>query len=211
MFNWIALQIGLHWSDVNAAYRYVVGLIQTVINWVTGIWNNLTAGLVQLYRDVLALYQALKDYVVTNYNILKSFAVIGLTEVRNWATRAFDDVWSYLQYLYNLTGTIVTNVLAQVRRWINDVEVWAINNIWVPIMNYVNGILDQLNAVRATLYGFISHPETIVAMLGGYLWGSWLTLLKKYATPIARWLMHTMMGMAHELADVLETIIAAML
>lgn len=209
-------------------------------NWVHSLWDTAFSGLKQLFQWVINEFGLLYDYVngwitwLENavagaisyaYHLalsIEQWAMSIFNNVVGWATHIFQDItkwvsglwdqlyqlivqgWNFAHWVYNYLYNLVTG-------WINDVYKWVIRNIWDPLYNWATGLFKYLTQYINYLLQFIQHPELLAELIGGYLLKTWLSLARRFAVPLARWWMRTMMSMVGEFFDIIETIISQVL
>ena len=211
MLNWLASVVNLITGAIDDIKKWIVRIIQTIYSYFNGlidalgrelvnVWNELYAFITQVEHWAIVTFSTLSNAITTGFHDIISWASAAITDVKNWALDAY-------HYILNLIDDIYHRLLAL---W-DAIVKWVMQNIWNPLYNLVSGAIHWIENEGAYIWNLITHPDLIVKLLGHYLWISWLDLIKFYGKPIGRWLMHSMLGLAGELADVVETFIASWL
>lgn len=193
LFQWVINEFGLLYDYVNAlilwietavtaAMTYAANLATSIEHWVDSIWNNLVAWIKQISADIIA-----------------------------WTARQINSLWADIRAAWDFAHWVYSYITGLIDRVIADVYRWVIQNVWNPLYNWVTGIYRNLLQYINYILQFIEHPELLAQLIGAYLLKTWLTLAKRFAVPLARWWMRTMMSLVGEFFDIIETIISQVL
>jgi hypothetical protein len=102
-------------------------------------------------------------------------------------------------------------VIGKIEAGIHDVIQWVINNIWHPLYNFIQSAINWIEKYGLFVYDVITHPEKLLAILGHYLLLAWLDILRRWATPIVRFIVHQLRRFEPDLISILEDVIHKML
>lgn len=193
LFQWVINEFGLLYdyvnalilwveTAINAAMTYALNLATSIERWVNSIWNNLVGWVKQLGADIV-----------------------------RWTSGLINQLWSYVQEALNFAHWVYSYLTGLIARAINDMYQWVLRNIWDPLYNWVTGIYKYLTQYINYILQFIEHPELLAQLIGTYLLKTWLSLAKRFAVPLARWWMRTMMSLTGEFFDIIESIISQVL
>jgi phage-related protein len=192
VWNWIL-------KTISAVYSFIDREFQVVERYATDVYN---------YLD--GLFHTAWNFIVQVYNYAKSIVDVVIHDVVSWVTRIWNDVFSFAKGVYEQLVQWADYFKHLIASVIDDIRTWVVNNIWNPLFNSIKEALGWITHEGAMMYDLLTHPDKLVALLGGYLWSAFLGLIKAGARPIGRFLVHIMMGMAGEVADVLEAIISSL-
>jgi phage-related protein len=211
MLDFLAQVANLITGDIKAVKNWILSIIQAVYSFIDreisaigtevhDVWSQLYGFITTVEHYVISVY----NYVVNGLNIvyhdITSWVSGELAALGNWITGVVHDILAGLDYVKN----------AIVKAY-DDIEHWVMQHIWDPLWAAITQAWNWITHEGAFIYGLVTHPERLAALLGHYLWSSYLGLIKRYAKPIAHWLLHTMLSLAGDVADVLETIITALI
>ncbi|MGH9436815.1 MAG: hypothetical protein ACRD22_02730 [Terriglobia bacterium] len=197
-------------GDIHAVTAWVLRIIQAVYSYVDNLFRIAERYALDVWRALDAFARSVDRYVADVYRTLKGAILIVYHDIIRWATSAFNELRNAFDYLDRTLAKTIDFFTKWITRIYHDITSWVVRDIWDPLYRSVSGALNWIANEGAYIYDLITHPEKLVKLLGSYLWSAWLDLLRGYARPVARWLMHAMMGLAHELTDLIERILAAM-
>lgn len=169
-------------SDINAVYKWISHLVGSVENWTISLYNSLSGWVNRIYGDFQRWVSGLWSDLISDLN-----------GVIRWAT----------QQLNNLVGW----ALAQLNRLVQ----WVIQNIWNPLYNAISGAINWIGREGYWAYYMVTHPDQLAAFIAKWVFASWVGLGRRYSSAMGRWLMHTMLAAAHDVAGILEDILASII
>lgn len=211
MWEWLSGLIGVTWSDVNSAYQYIIQIIQTVYNYIAaeiGMVYQTISGIASWVSNVLSsLYQSIYNGILGLAN--------GLLQLRSWITSWVTGLWNDLKnfgnYLWQQITSLTDWVKNEITRIYNDVTSWVMRDIFDPLNNFISNIYSTIARIAGDLYGFIQHPDRILAFLGAYLLKFWLSMLLKFGRPIGSFILRNAEQDAGVFVQILENILSAIL
>lgn len=198
-------------SDITAVYHWVLKTIAAVYSYFDRLINAVEKWTIDLVDNVENFAKQILSFAESVYNFARAIVTVTIRDLINWAAEAIDTLTKYAEDVYNFVVQWIARIIAYIQHTVSDVISWIMKNIWDPLWRDITGAINWITHEGAFIYDLITHPDKLVALLAHYLWVSYLDLIKKFAAPIAKWLLHSMESMAGEFADVLEKIIAAML
>lgn len=211
-----------------------------MLGWLKGIWGWASSGLDDLWHKFLGVLTAVYSYVDAWFNQLiadinsvwqwlSSFVseierwVISVsTAIEHWAIGVFNDITAWVGRLYAGLLNWINGILVWVSQWIDRIyrdvtgwiaqlESWIIQDIWNPLYNFISGAVRWIEIEGAWVFYLLTHPDQLALLLGRYILSSWIGLGHRYAKPVARWMVHTMLSAASEVGGILEDFIAGIL
>lgn len=198
-------------NDIKSVWNWILKTISAVYSFIDREFQVVERYATDIYNFLDGLFHTAWNFIVQVYNYAKSIVDVVIRDLISWVTRIWNDVFSFAKGVYEQLVQWVDFLKHLIASLIDDVRKWIINDIWNPLFAAIKTALDWITHEGAMMFDLLTHPNKLVALLGHYLWVAWLDLIKVAAKPIARWLLHTMMGMAGEVADVIETIIASLI
>lgn len=196
---------------INDVKNWILRLIQAVYSFIDGEIDALGREILDVYNEAIALGRSVEQYAVSIYTVLSSVITTGLHDVISWASNALNTLSSIVNAAIHDIEAGLDDVRNRILQAYHDIESWVMQNIWDPLWNFITTAIHWIENEGAFVYDLLTHPDKLVKLIASYIWQEWLTLLKTYAAPIGRWLLHSMIGLAGDLIDVFETIIAALL
>ena len=198
-------------GDIDAIRNWFLKTVEAVYSWfdreLTLLWN----AIVSAARSADNLFNEAWHYILTVYNYARAIVDVVIHDLIVWIDRIVNAVGKYASDVYGELVKWVDWLRHAISVAIDDVRSWIINDIWNPLYRDITGAINWILHEGAFLLDLLTHPEKLAKLLGHWLWVSWIGLIKSYGRPIARWLMHTMLTLPRELADLIETVIAALL
>jgi phage-related protein len=211
MFDLIARISSIITGDINAVKNWIIKLIQSVYSFISRELDLLGHDISNVWNDLYGFILTVEHFALNTYNTLYGYVVNGLKSVISWAGNEINKLASWVHTAYETVVGWIDDVRKEIDALSSALVKWVLQHIWDPLYNFVAQALHWIEHEGAYIYDLITHPDKLVTLLGHYLWISWLGLTKAHAKPIAHWFLHTMLSIAGEFADVLETIIAAMM
>ena len=178
-----------------------------VMSWVKALESEFMAGL----RNAENFATSVETYAISVYRYAKSIYDYVTVAFKGWILALYADLKKYADDAYSyLIGWIgwLKNSLTKLG---NDILSWIMTNIWNPLYADIRQAWNWITKYGPLIVALVTDPGKLASYLGKYLWSSWIGLITQYSKPIARWLLHSMLGMTHEIATVVEDIIAGML
>lgn len=198
-------------NDVKAVWNWILKTISAVYSFIDREFQVVERYATDVYHYLDGLFHTAWNFIVQVYNYAKSIVDVVIRDVVSWVTRIYNDVYGFAKGVYEQLVQWVDYLKHLIASAIDDVRAWIINDIWNPLFNSIKSALSWILHEGAMMYDLLTHPDRLAALLGSYLWRAGLGLIKAGAKPIARFFVHVMMGMAGEIADVLEAIISALI
>jgi len=157
------------------------------------------------------LATAIEKWANSVFNNIIGWAQRTFADMTRWVSKLWDQLWQYVKEALDFAHWVYTYLQNLFTGWIHDLYKWVLNNVWDPLYNWVTGIYKSLTQWINYILQFIEHPELLAQLIGAYLLKTWLALARRFAVPLARWWMRTMMSLAGEFADLIEAIISQVL
>jgi phage-related protein len=198
-------------GDLDAIKNWFLKTLQAIYSWIDRQLSLLWSGVVDAARAADNLFNEAWHYIATVYDYARAIVDVIIHNLIVWIDRIVNAVEQYAEDVYGQLVKWVDWLVHAISVAIDDVRSWIINDIWNPLYRDITSALNWILHWGAYILDLITHPEKLVKLLGHWLWISWIDLVKSYGRPIARWLMHTMLTLPRELADLIETVIASLL
>lgn len=211
MLNWLNNLWRQITGDINNVVHWITSAIAAVYSYIVHLFDILAGDIADVARELDSWAKTVWDFIVQVYNYARAIVDVALKDLENWVLSLWNDVLSYAKSVWAQVVKWVDYLLSYIDKVWNDITSWVLKTIWNPLKNLIDGILHWITHEGALVYYYITHPDKLAALLGRYLWDSYLALLKRYGGVMAKWLMHQMLNVAGPFADVLETIMSALL
>lgn len=211
MFGWLNSIWGWAFSGLDDLWHKAVAVFQAIYSYVDGWINQIVRDINSVYQWTWGLIQAVERMAQSVYTIVVQWAEKQLANLAAWISRLWSSLYSFVQNIIVWASRLIDQIYNDVRSWISGIVSWVLQNIWNPLYNLISGALRWISHEGAWVLYLLTHPDQLALLLGRYILGAWLSLGRKYAGPMGRWLIHTMLSMSGEVAGVLEDIIANIL
>lgn len=210
-WNWVKAGWDFSFGSIKQLYQWILGIIGQVYDYINGWVQWLETAINQAFAYAYNLAVSIEQWGNSMFNNIVGWVNSIGANIMRWASGLINQVvqlareaWDFGHWVYSYLYNLVSG-------WINDVYRWVLQNIWQPLYNLATGIYRDLTAWVNYILQFIQHPELLANLIGTYLLKEWLSLVKRFAVPLARWWMRTMMSLAGEFYDIIETIISQVL
>lgn len=211
MIGWVSGLLGWAIGGLDDLWKKAVAVFTAIVNWTTGLIN-------QAYDDINAVSQ----WAWNNIQIVEKWAASMYTAITSWATSIFqsivawtsnliDDIYKTITAIETWVGSWIDKIYSDVTGWIGQLEKWVISNIWDPLYNTLAGIYRWVTTYGYWMFYLLSHPDALATLLGQYLLAAWMGLSRKFAGPLGRWMLHSLLSMSNDIAGALEDFIAGIL
>lgn len=210
----------LHWlsdighfitGSISVVKDWLIRIIQSVYSFLDATLRHLESELVTSWNELNGFIGAVERFARSAYDALTIYVRVMWKETLSWVTSALDDIRTYLDRTVSWITHEITRLSAETLALIDDLKTWIVKNIIDPLISDVSAILNWLETYGSLVTTFLTHPDILAAWLARYLWRSYFELIRKYSVPIGRWIIHSMIGVAGDVADVLETIMTSLL
>lgn len=209
-------------SLISDIYKFITGSITDVKNWILriiqAVYSFITRQIDALAREVVGVWNELYGFILTvqryaidAYDAFLLWIQVTWRSTLQWFSNAYNTLNRYIDDAILWLDKRLAEIVTALRSYIDNTIRWIQKNILDPLIGSVGNIIAWLQRYGMFMYYLLTHPDALASLIGRYLWSAWLDLLKRNAQPIASWLLHAMLGVAGTFADVLETIITAML
>lgn len=210
----------LHWlsdighfitGSISVVKDWLIRIIQSVYSFLDATLRHLESELVTSWNELNGFIGAVERFARSAYDALTIYVRVMWKETLSWVTSALDDIRTYLDRTVSWITHEITRLSAETLALIDDLKTWIVKNIIDPLISDVSAILNWLETYGSLVTTFLTHPDILAAWLARYLWRSYFELIRKHSVPIGRWIIHSMIGVAGDVADVLETIMTSLL
>lgn len=198
-------------GEISSIVRWILSLIAAVYSYISRWVDILTSDFITVWHELESLFSAAWSFIVSVYNFARHIVDVIIHDLIVWVVRIWNDVFSFARHVYELLVSWVDFLRNLIVRVWHDIVSWVIRDIWDPLYNFVKGIIHWIDHEGALVYYYITHPDKLTALLGHWLWISWLALLKRYGKVIGRWLLVSTRGLIHDFLVVLEDIISGII
>jgi hypothetical protein len=197
--------------------KSIQAFITTIPRAISAIYSWTITGLDDLANDITKL----EDYIYTQISVDLNYAYSLYILVTNWAVNELDQVYAWagaqiqsaLDWASKQFGVVI-GYIDGLEQWAQDqitgLIQWVITNIWDPIWNSINSILNWINTYGAFMLNLLTHPDQLAAFLGKWILSAWVGLGKQYALPFFRWFLANAISLAPDIAGVLEDIVSSL-
>jgi len=189
----------------------VLSIISAVYSFVDGLFNQLYRELISVWNELYGFILSAWNFIRQVYDILQNAILAVWRDIVSWVTGLWHDITTFANWIWQQVVHWVDYLINWVTRIWHDIETWVIQNIWNPLYSSLLLAWKWITQYGALVYYYISHPDKLVALLGHWLWLSWVDLLKRYGQTIGRWLAHVMFGMVSDFLTILEDFISGIL
>lgn len=207
---------------ISKIIHYITGVVSSVEKWVLrgidAVYHFVTRLFHELRRAVNGVWKSLVDFGKAVDKFLNRLVTFALWIVRkyvpsviHWALRNFDALLRDIRGVIDWAGKWITRIYNDLVSAVRDLTSWIIAHIWTPLFDAITTAWHWITHEGYYVWNLVTHPELLMKVIGAYLWSNFLGLLKHYSVPITRWLIHGMLSLSNDVADVLESIIANML
>lgn len=211
MLSWLSSLWKTITGDIASVTHWVLKTIQAVYSFIDREFGVVERYATDIWHSTENLFNEVWKYILQVYNYAKAIVDVVIHNLISWVTGIWNDVFSFAKGVYEQLVQWVDFLKHAIAVAIDDVRTWIINSIWNPLFKAITEALNWIAHEGAFVYDLLTHPDKLFALLAAYIWGAWIGLFKKYGRTIARWLMHEMMSLTGDLADILEAIISGML
>lgn len=198
-------------GDVRAVERWVLHGLDAAYSYVDRVFRQVWSALSADWKALVKLADSVGKFAIQVYRYAKWIVAVYIRNVIRWAQRLYDTLRKYAIGVYRFAVKWVDYVIKLVARTVGDITGWVIRDIWKPLHDFIAQAWHWVTHEGAYVYGLITHPDRLAGLLAHWIWISWISVTSKYARPIARWLLHQMPGMAHDVIDVFERILEALI
>jgi len=211
VINWILGLFNSITGTINNVIKWVLGLVSAVYSFIDNVFN-------QLYHELIDVWNELYGYIIQAWNFIRE--IYGIlanaiskvwSDIVSWVTGLWHDLTTFINWVWSQVVHWVDYIISFVERLWHDLETWVINNIWNPLFAAISDAWKWITHEGYLVYYYLTHPDKLVALLGHWLWLSWVDLLKRYGQTIGRWLAHVMFGMVSDFLTILEDFISGIL
>lgn len=203
------------WNDfvhtITAVEKWVLKFIHAIYSWVDKLFHELRRAVTDVWHALVAFSHSIEKYAVTVYHFARSIVTKYIPDVIHWALREMDKILHYAEYIARWAEKWIVRLFNDIVSAVNNLTRWIIKHIWNPLFDAFADAWHWITHEGYYVWHLLTHPELLMKVIGSYLWMSYLAIIRRYARPIARWLIHGMLHLPNEFADVLETIISNML
>lgn len=211
MFGWLNSILGWASSGLDDLWRKVVSVFQVIYSYVDGWIVQIVKDINSVYQWVWGLIQAVEKFAQSIYTVVVSWAVVQFNKIMAWVGNLWNQLYGYAQGIVTWAARLINNVIGYFTGWITSLENWVLRDIWDPLWNFISGAIRWIQTEGAWVFYLLTHPDQLALILGRYILAAWMNLGRRYAGPLGRWMIHTMLSMSGEVAGILEDFIAGIL
>jgi hypothetical protein len=211
MFGWLNSILGWASSGLDDLWKKVISVFQVIYSYVDGWINQLIKDINSVYQWTWSLIQSVERLAQSIYTIVVNWVINNLVSLEAWVGRLWNSLYSYAQGIAAWTSGWISRIYSDVTGWISGLENWVLRDIWDPLYNFISGALRWIAREGAWVFYLLTHPDQLALLLGRYILGAWMNLGRRYAGPMGRWMIHTLMSLSGDLAGILEDFIAGIL
>lgn len=209
-----------------------------MLNWLSGLWNNVTGASAGLWRSFLSVIQSVYGFidgeVSTIYRdiqvtedaigrlasevdgfISATFGTFArwtegeISSVSAYVSRGLSDAENYATDIYHWAASGLDSLRGWAEAAVSDTRSWVVSDIWNPLDIRLSAATAWIGREGAYAYDLLTHPDRLSAFLVTYLLSSWLTLLRTYAKQVVVLLLSQWKAFIPELLAIAEDIISS--
>lgn len=211
MFGWLNSLFGWATSGLDDLWHKVISVFQVIYSYIDGWINQIIGDINSVYQWVWGLIQAVERFAQSIYTAVTSWAIKTFNGIIAWVGNLWNQLYSYAKGILAWASQWVARIYSDFTGWIRQLENWVIQDIWSPLYNFISGALRWIQTEGAWAFYLVTHPDQLALILGRYILAAWMNLGRRYAGPLGRWMIHTMLSMSGEVAGILEDFIAGIL
>lgn len=200
--NWIV-------GGVKDVWNKAVGLIMSVVTWAQTLFSQLWSDLDDFYNALSTYISAVETWAGSLYDAVRATLISDITNTINWASREITALGRDISAVETWTSGLISGLRGLISSLINGAINWVIKNVYDPLAHDITSALNWIAKSGAYAYYLLTHPDALAQLLAKYLWESWLSLFKKYAPHIGKWLLHSMVTLASPAGTIIEDIISS--
>lgn len=198
-------------STISAIERWILKAIHAVYSFITRLFDDLRRAVNDVWTALVNFGRSVDKFLARVVTFANWIVTKLVPSVLHWALRNFDALIRDLRGVVDWIGKWLTRLYNDIVSAVRNITKWVITHIWNPLFNAIMVAWHWITHEGYYVWNLLTHPELLMKIIGSYLWTNFLGLIKHYSVQIARWLIHSMLSLANEFADVLESIIANML
>lgn len=210
-WNWVKAGWDFSFGSIKQLYQWVLTTVGQIYDYVNGWIQWLEDAVNKAFAYAYNLAVSVEQWGASMFNNIVGWVDKIGADIKRWVSGLWDQLWQYVKEAWDFAHWSFNYLYNLVSGWINDVYKWVLRNIWDPLYNYITGVYKTLTKAINDVMQYIQHPELLANLLGAYLIRSAMSLAKRFAVPLAKWWMRTMMSLAGDFMDIIESIISQVL
>lgn len=211
MLNWLSDIYKFITQTFDSIVRWVLSIIAAVYSFIDQEFHALERALTDVWNELYGFVLQAWHFIQQVYSILANAITVVWRDITSWVVGLWHDITNFINWVWQQVVHWVDYIINFVERLWHDLETWVIDNIWRPLERAITDAWNWITHEGYLVYYYLTHPDKLVALLGHWLWLSWVDLLKKYGKTIGRWLAHVMMSMVSDFVTILEDFISGIL
>lgn len=212
MFDWIAGFVARWAGSVPSAVRDLVhwavhalaGVVYTVFGNVGGAWHL-------MFTVLHWLFTSGSDFVKWVVTHLTYLVKVWLPRIEATALALWRDALAFATRLWHDAITRIEQLTQLARRWVDDAISWVVTHIWDPLTADIRQLRADLLAWGYFAYQLLTHPDRLAAIVGDALISWAESQFWRIAGPLGSFVLRLLLANARRFAQLLETIVTAVL
>jgi predicted PurR-regulated permease PerM len=211
MLGW--LKSALNWGigSIKDLWNKVLNVINAVYGYVDGWLNALLSDINDLYQWASRLVTSVENWTISLYNSLNGWISKIYGDMQKWISSLWDQLYGDIVGIGRWATQQLDNVIGWILAQLDKLESWVIQNIWNPLWSAISGTVNWIAKYGYWAYYMVTHPDQLAAFIAKWILASWINLGKRYAGAFGRWMVHTALSAAGDVAGIIEDILAAII
>lgn len=211
MLNLLKSAYNLFTKGLSAVYHWVLNAIAVVYTYVNKLFDELGKEVVSVAHSLTSFAHSVSVWVTQAIdNLIKDIESTGRSII-SWATGLLNDLRNYAISVYQWAARTFDSIIKSIAAAVSYLEKWIIQDIYDPLYNFAKKLENWVLTEGAWLYDLVSHPDKLVAWIARYLLSAWLTIIKTWGVPVAKFIMSQWKKFEPDLVSILEDIISKVL
>jgi hypothetical protein len=202
---------GVFTGGLSDVWHYILTLVSAIYSYIDKVYQQVSGNIVSVYHQLLTFSKQVGQWVTHEVSNLTNLIDFLVNRLYKWALTAIADLDNYAKDLYRWAFNEFHTVSNWVLGIIDQVRRWVLNDIWNPLYRDVSGAIGWITSKGAYVYDLLTHPDKLVALLAAYLLKAWLSILRTWGKPIARFILLQGKSLIPDLVSVIEDIIHSVL
>jgi len=192
-------------------WHHVISLISAVWSYADRIYNVLAHDVTTVYDSLIHFAKSVDKWVTHTVDWLRGLIQQVYHDIVSWAVRQLNNLRNFAVSAYRWTVRELDKLASSISATAHAITSWVIQHIWQPLDNAITGAIHWIEHEGAFAYDLVTHPDKLAALLAAYLFRFWLALLRQWAVPITRFVLHQSRALVPDFVSILEDVITKVL
>lgn len=198
-------------SGIATVYHWVLNLIAVVYGYVNKLFDSISRYAVYVWRELQTFAHNVDVWITHTVSWIINYIRSEANAIVHWSIKIWDDLRAYAiavyQWALKYFDYVINWVTANLAKFIK----WIIQDVWIPLYSYFQSIATWVDRYGAWLLDIVSHPEKLVAWAMRYILSAWLSILRRWAGPVVRFLIQQSYRFLPDIVSLLEDVISKVL